>query len=245
MPEPVRGHPSATGQHQLDRLIEVVALLRERCPWMGGLTHASLVEYLVEESYELVDAIEDVAVIHPDASGEETANRLTELRGELGDVLLQVVLHAQLQREQGHFDLISVIEGLTEKMIRRNPHVFAGDGSLAETPPGSLESIIETWHQVKRAEDPQRSDPFHGIPRHLPALALAAKTVRRAPGSSESPAVPPPRTEAELGEKLLAMVHESVVAGLDPERALRSAVLSYQERSRSALTADTNGGKKS
>lgn len=150
-----------------DRLLEVIAALRTHCPWMGELTHESLMEYLIEESYEVVDAVEDR---HPDS----------ELAGELGDVLLQVVLHARLAEELGRFDVQDVVEGLTAKMVRRNPHVFRPDGSLQESFPATVDEIIDRWHAVKKREKPERTSPFDGIPQHLPALALAAKTLKRA-----------------------------------------------------------------
>ncbi|MBG6180350.1 MazG nucleotide pyrophosphohydrolase domain-containing protein [Arthrobacter sp. CAN_A1] len=231
MPESVPGPTSPAGQHPLDRLVEVVAQLREHCPWMGALTHASLVEYLVEECYELVDALAAF-----DAGDPGEAGATGHLRGELGDVLLQVVLHAQLQREQGSFDLSAVVDGLTRKMIRRNPHVFTPDGTLQASFPATVESIIGTWHQVKRAEEPQRADPFHGIPTQLPALALAAKTLRRtAEPVPEAAGLPTaPHTEEDLGDLLLSVVQQATAEGLDPERALRSAVLRLQQRARQA-----------
>lgn len=243
MPEPELLPAPAGTQHPLDRLVVVVAQLREHCPWMAQLTHSSLVEYLVEECYELVDVLDEL----PGGPAADTAvgDTVTELRGELGDVLMQVVLHAQLQREQGHFVLDDVVTSLTEKMIRRNPHVFAADGSLRDSFPATTDSIVETWHRVKRAEEPRREDPFHGIPRHLPALALAAKTLRRLPGGLPEPTPPlpgaAPTTEAELGELLLALVQQSTVAGLDPELALRSAVLRLQARSRALQAEDMIG----
>lgn len=239
MPESPPGSASPEGQHPLDRLVEVVAQLREHCPWMAELTHASLVEYLVEECYELVDALDDAS------SSAASLDLAANLGGELGDVLLQVVLHAQLQREHGRFDLTDVIDGLTRKMVRRNPHVFAPDGTLRQSFPSSIESIVETWHQVKRAEEPGRVDPFHGIPTHLPALALAAKTLRRAADPLPEPAAAlagaEPQTEAELGEQLLEVVQRAIASGLDPERALRSAALRFQERSRTSLPEDMKG----
>ncbi|MBP2217831.1 MazG nucleotide pyrophosphohydrolase domain-containing protein [Arthrobacter sp. CAN_C5] len=251
MAEPeLRGAPAGT-QHPLDRLVAVVAQLREHCPWMAQLTHSSLVEYLVEECYELVDALDELpgtpAADAPDADTEAPAGNTatTELRGELGDVLLQVVLHAQLQREQGHFGLDEVVTSLTDKMIRRNPHVFAADGSLRASFPATTDSIVETWHRVKRAEEPRREDPFHGIPRQLPALALAAKTLRRIPVGLPEPIAPlpgaAPRTETELGDLLLAVVQQSTAVGLDPELALRSAVLRLQARSRTLQAEDMIG----
>jgi XTP/dITP diphosphohydrolase len=201
-------------------LIRVIAALREHCPWMGALTHASLVEYLLEEAYEVAETIE---------TGEDEA----ELKGELGDVLLQVVLHARLAEERGVFGFGDVARGLTEKMIRRNPHVFRPDGSLQDSFPATVEEIVLKWDAVKKAESPQRSTPFEGIPVALPALAQAQTTLDRAERAGLSPAVGAaeiPETEAELGELLLAVVHSARSRGLDAERALRGAVRRYQNR---------------
>ena len=106
---------------------------------MGALTHESLVEYLLEEAYEVAETI-------------ETAGGDAELKAELGDVLLQVVLHARLAEERGAFDLDDVARGLTAKMVRRNPHVFRPDGSLQESFPATVEEIVRTWDAVKRSE---------------------------------------------------------------------------------------------
>lgn len=210
----------------LQRLLEVIRQLRERCPWMGTLTHESLAEYLVEECYELLEVIEGPA------DGDE-------LRSELGDVLLQVVLHARLQEERGSFAMAEVIDGLTAKMIRRNAHVFTADGALRDEFPTSIEEIEAAWHSIKRQEQPVDSTPFASIPRGLPALASAAKTLKRArrDGASALDAgigvVPfveaAPASEEELGEVLLTVVAHSVDAGLDAERALRLAVRRYQQ----------------
>lgn len=134
---------------------------------MGALTHESLVEYLLEEAFEVAETIE---------TGADEA----ELRGELGDVLLQVVLHARLAEERGSFGFDDVVQGLTAKMIRRNPHVFRPDGSLQDTFPASVEEIVRNWDSIKRAEKPERGDPFEGIPQGLPALARAQKSLDRA-----------------------------------------------------------------
>ncbi|MHA7263647.1 MazG nucleotide pyrophosphohydrolase domain-containing protein [Arthrobacter sp. TMN-37] len=218
----------------VERLVEVIAALRARCPWMGALTHASLVRYLIEESYELVDALE--ALERAGGTEPERGRTRAELRGELGDVLLQVVLHSQLQQEQGSFGLREVTEGLTAKMIRRNPHVFAADGSLLAAPDGgqgaSAEEIARTWQDVKDREGHGRSSPFDGIPRHLPALARAASTLRRAGAPTADAASADaggPLTEDELGEALFALVRGATSRGLDPERALRAAVQRFQD----------------
>jgi XTP/dITP diphosphohydrolase len=201
---------------------------------MGALTHESLVEYLIEEAYEVVDSIE------AGAAGTDTAD---ELRGELGDVLLQVVLHARLAEERGQFTFDDVARTITEKMVRRNPHVFRPDGSLQDSFPATVEEIVEKWDAVKKAEKPGRSDPFAGIPPHLPALALAQKSLDRAERAERAErsggpelrgrpvaAAEVPDSEAALGDLLLAVVAGSREKGFDAERALRAAVRRYQGR---------------
>jgi uncharacterized protein YabN with tetrapyrrole methylase and pyrophosphatase domain len=196
---------------------------------MGALTHDSLVEYLLEEAYELAETIE--------AGGDDA-----ELRGELGDVLLQVVLHARLAEERGAFTFDDVARGISAKMIRRNPHVFRPDGTLRDSFPATVEEIVQKWDAVKQAERPERKHPFEGIPEALPALARAQKSLDRAeragavlPHAAVPPhdrppgGVPVPDTEEELGELLLAVVRSARTKGFDAERALRGAVRRYQE----------------
>ncbi|MBG0739780.1 nucleotide pyrophosphohydrolase [Paeniglutamicibacter antarcticus] len=212
---------------------------------MGALTHESLVQYLIEESYELVEAI-------------ETGSR-DEIRGELGDLLLQVVLHARLAQETGAFDIADVARALTAKMIRRSPHVFDPDGSLRDglpadpaaphkpaasdnpAAPNNLAEIEATWRSVKNTERSHAgaSSPFHGIPAALPALALAQKSLDRVlPPTAVlpdmavhrgGPEAAPPRTEEELGELLFAVVRTARSNGWDAERALRTAVRRFQQ----------------
>lgn len=206
----------------MGELLSTIASLREHCPWMGALTHASLVEYLLEEAYEVAETIE---ARHPDA----------ELLGELGDVLLQVVLHARLAEERGAFRFDDVARGLRAKMVRRNPHVFRPDGSLQEAFPATVTEIVEKWDAVKRAERPERRDPFEGIPQALPALARAQKSIDRAARAGCRESRPPVEagpfaSEDELGELLLAVVYSAHGSGLDAERALRGAVRRYQEQ---------------
>jgi XTP/dITP diphosphohydrolase len=205
----------------VERLVTVVAQLREHCPWMGALTHRSLVEYLLEESFEVAETIE---------TGADDA----ELQGELGDVLLQVVLHARLAQERGSFTFDEVATGLTAKMVRRNPHVFRPDGSLQKSFPATVGEIVQKWDAVKKAERPERRGPFEGIPHALPALAKAQKALDRAAraGSVTEPVVSPAaetiETEEELGDLLLAVVVSARRKGFDAERALRGAVRRYQ-----------------
>jgi tetrapyrrole methylase family protein/MazG family protein len=151
-----------------EALVQVVAALRgpNGCPWDKEQTHQTLTQYAIEEVHELVEAIESLTS--------------TEVREELGDVLLQVVLHAEIARQNGQFDIHDVIENITAKMIRRHPHVFA-DGD-AKTP----EQVKKRWDEIKAEENKQKkdasADPFAKIPQSLPALQrsqkIGAKTVR-------------------------------------------------------------------
>jgi uncharacterized protein YabN with tetrapyrrole methylase and pyrophosphatase domain len=224
------GGPTAAGVPgracEVGELLGRIADLREHCPWMGALTHESLVEYLLEEAYEVAETIE--------AGGDDA-----ELKGELGDVLLQVVLHARLAEERHAFTFDDVARGLTAKMIRRNPHVFRPDGSLQDSFPATVEEIVHTWDAVKKAEKPERIHAFEGVPAALPALARVQKLLDRAdraglpalpqPGPSGTTAPAVPATEEELGELLFTLVAAARVQGLDAERALRAAARRFQD----------------
>lgn len=220
---------------QVDRLVDIISQLREHCAWTAALTHESLVQYLLEESYELTEAIETHA---PDG----------ELEAELGDILLQVVLHAAIGSERRAFDLESIAAYLGAKMIRRNTHVFHADGSLRESFPDSIAEIIESWDRAKRAEKTQNESAAAGLPSNLPALLYAqtflSRTARHAaitetrdePGAAgkrdiqdsvrwgEPPQGGIPESEQELGEHLLALCAQAQTQGLDAERALRNVV---------------------
>jgi MazG family protein len=201
--------PSApTSPHpRMDELIATLERLRAPggCAWDRDQTHASLVQYLVEECAELVEAIE---------SGSDE-----ELVEELGDVLYQVLFHADIAAEEGRFTLEDVAEHMTQKMVGRHPHVF-GD-VVADTP----DAVVANWDAIKAVEKAHRTSVLDGIPAGMPALALADKTLGRAAkvGVAVSPGAVP-TTEEELGAQLLALVAGARDAGLDAERALRSAL---------------------
>lgn len=150
----------------IERLLEIMARLRGPggCPWDRKQTHHSLRFYAVEEVYELLDAIE---------SGDDTA-----LLEELGDLLLQVVFHAQLAQERGVFDFDAVAQRIAEKLIHRHPHVF-GDANVH-----TAEQVLAQWEELKRKEKQgtrhQRDSVFDGIPRHLPALMRASELLKKA-----------------------------------------------------------------
>lgn len=199
---------------QVDELIAVLHRLRAPggCAWDREQTHESLVQYLVEETYELVDAIE---------AGDDA-----ELVEELGDVLYQVIFHSDIAAEQGRFTLEDVAAHMTRKMIGRHPHVF-GD-TIADTP----DAVMENWDKLKAVEKPGRTSVLDGIPQSMPALALADKLLGRADKigllDASAPGAINVQHEDELGPLLLAIVASAKANGLDSERALRSALRELQ-----------------
>jgi len=206
---PTTPHP------ELDELIAVLEKLRAPggCVWDREQTHASLVQYLVEETFELVEAIE---------AGDGPSRR-DELIEELGDVLYQVIFHADIAAEAGEFTLEDVARHMREKMVARHPHVF-GDVTVTTS-----DDVVATWESVKAVEKAHRTSVLEGIPQGMPSLALADKTLGRAAKVGvlrEAAAIP--ATEQELGEQLLAMVAAAKGAGLDAERALRGALRTLQ-----------------
>jgi XTP/dITP diphosphohydrolase len=207
------------------RLLDAVAVMDRLAspggdPWKRQQTHETLAQYLLEESYEAYDAI--------------VAGDLDALREELGDVLLQVVLHARLAEDlddDERWTVDDVAGDLVDKMVRRNPHVFA-DESVAD-----VAEIIENWERIKKAEK-ARDSVLDGIAVSQPALALAAKILQRAERAGL--AVPLP-TDAELGATLLRTVAEARAGGLDAEAALRRAALAYADAVRAAEAENVGG----
>ena len=211
----------------LDELVAVVTRLRGPggCPWDAEQTHESLVKYLIEETYELVEAIE---------SGSRD-----DVLEELGDVLYQVLFHAEVAAKalEGAFTIDDVAAQTIAKMVRRHPHVF-GD-SVAAT----AADVAAAWDDLKRAEKPARVSVLDGIPTGMPALALADKIIGRAEkaGVLVSPADGAPGEcaddEADLGRRLFATVAAARSAGLDADRALRGALREVQRAIRASETA--------
>jgi tetrapyrrole methylase family protein/MazG family protein len=167
---------------ELVALDELVRTLREQCPWDRRQTHTSLGRHLLEESYEVleaidalsaVDAVTDPAVVEGSVSGDDEATAVAHLEEELGDLLFQVYFHATLAAEEGRFTLADVARGVHDKLVSRHPHVF-GDVA-AET----ADDVATNWEAIKKAEK-GRSSVTEGIPAALPALALAAKLQRKA-----------------------------------------------------------------
>lgn len=227
MSQPV---PMPSGERLLE-LIAVMDRLRSPggCPWDAEQTHASLIEYLLEEAYETIDALE---------SG--TRDDLVE---ELGDLLLQVVFHARIAQEAHDepFDIDDVAGGIVDKLVRRHPHVFGAANA------DSAAHVEARWQALK-AEEKSRESVTDGVPTAMPALLLAGKLMTRAArGGAPTDAVAPtgPRTRAAVTDVLAELVAESTPeqavgevlmavaawahdAGVDAEAALRTQVRSYR-----------------
>jgi MazG family protein len=198
----------------------------EGCPWDREQTHRSLARHLLEEAHEVLDAID--------------ADDRDRLREELGDLLLQVVFHARIAADDGAFDVDDVAEGIVRKLVRRHPHVF-GDVEVS-----GADEVLRNWERIK-AEEKGEHGVEHDIPETLPALARAAKVLRRVAGTGPDPSrdealaelrlraealggVDAGRAEEAVGELLLAAAAAARALGVDAEAALRRAVRRFAER---------------
>ena len=189
---------------ELVRFADLVRTLREQCPWDREQTHQSLRRYALEETYEVLEAI--------DALDEDEPTTIDHFEEELGDLLFQVYFHATIAEQEGWFTLADVARGIHDKLHSRHPHVFADvavDGAA---------DVVRNWEQIKR-EEKGRTSAFDGIPTTLPGLLYADEVLRKAKGLG----VEPP-TSDDLGDRLLALVVEARAAGVDPELALRATV---------------------
>jgi MazG family protein len=204
------------------RLDEITRRLRRECPWDREQDERSIVPHTVEEAYELADAA---------ASGDDA-----KLLDELGDVLFQVFFLSLLLEERGAGDLARVAEVMTEKLIRRHPHVF-GEAE-AET----AGEVLRNWHRIKRDEEGRAAgEPFGDVPENLPALLYARKLQRRAVSAGLGGADPPDRlpqgevreaAERWLGDALFALVDVARRMRIDPELALRAAAHRFRSQRR-------------
>jgi tetrapyrrole methylase family protein/MazG family protein len=227
------------------RLAEIIARLRapDGCPWDREQTHLTLRKHLIEESYEVIDAIE-----HEDSD---------HLREELGDLLMQPVLHAQIAAEENRFDIVDVLEEISDKLVRRHPHVF-GDVTADDSA-----TVLKNWDAIKQQEKADKSDSttsdddsvLSGVPRALPSLALAMEISKKAAKAGfEWPDVlavmdklreetdevqselesgaDKQRVSEELGDLLFTVVNVARWQRIDPELALRDTVARFTERFR-------------
>ena len=233
--------------------VAVMERLRAECPWDRRQTHHSLMKNLLEETYELAEALgalpREAGVQGAPAPGDQPDwAAMAEVEEELGDVLLQVLFHAVMAREAGIFDIEDVAEGLRRKLVRRHPHVFA------DVKADSAEQVKANWERIKRSEKPETGDGslLDGAPLAMPALARAAKIQRRASQVgfdwTEAPPVvekvaeeleelrevlaDPEAAGAELGDLLFACVNLARHLEVDPETALRQATAKFCDRFR-------------
>jgi XTP/dITP diphosphohydrolase len=203
--EVLHGAYDLPGARMLD-LVTVMEILRRECPWDREQTHASLGPYLLEEAYEVIDTIE---------SGD-----LEALREELGDVLMQVVFHAELAED---FTFDDVAEGIVDKLVRRHPHVF-GEVEVADA-----DEVNANWDKIKSTERGDDASIFHGVPMGQPALSLAAKLQRRA---AKAGAPEELFADEGVGAELFALVSRLRDEGRDPEADLRAAARRFHDRVR-------------
>ena len=223
--------PSTQGGQRLLDLVKVMARLRGPggCPWDAEQTHRTLARHLLEETHELLEAID--------------ADDADAMRDELGDVLLQVVFHAQMAADDGAWDVDDVAEGLVKKLVYRHPHVF---GEVEVT---GADEVLVNWEKLKAAEKGERTEVADDIPASLPSLARAAKVQRRAAGwgfewrsvdgaiealreevDELAAADDPAHVEEEIGDVLFAAVAVARKHGIDAESALRRTVRVFSAR---------------
>ena len=210
--------PSGTPGRALLDLVAVMDRLRSPggCPWDAEQTHASLLPYLIEETYEAVEAIESGDRVH--------------MAEELGDVLLQIVFHARVAQEdpEAPFDIDDVAAGIAAKLRRRHPHVFAD--VVADTP----EEVAANWAAIKAAEKAAKGEdaaagPLGGIPAGMPPLARAAHIVARLDQAGRGDLVDAAAEGADPGARLLALVAEVVRRRDDPDSVLRATLRSLAD----------------
>jgi tetrapyrrole methylase family protein / MazG family protein len=227
--------PPASTHHAFDDLIEIMARLRSSCPWDREQTHRTLVPYLIEETYEVVEAIEN-----------DDRGALCE---ELGDLLLQIVFHSQLGSETGSFTVADVVDALSNKMVRRHPHVF-GEAVIED-----VDSQWKNWERLKALEvtGQKRKSRLDGIPKHLGALQRGQRMQEKAsrvgfdwPGprdildklheelselaEARREKQDDPRVREELGDVFFTLVNLSRALGIDAETAMREANEKFYKR---------------
>ena len=199
--------------------VELVAKLRAECPWDAEQTHRTLTRHLLEETYEVLEALDAVGDGGPDTDPEA----YDHLEEELGDLLFQIVFHTTLATEAGAFGLGDVARGVHDKLVHRHPHVFG----LVEV--GGTDEVIANWEEIKKAEK-GRESVFDGMPADLPALLYALKVTKKAAtfGAAPDPA------DGTLGGQLLALVAAARAsdADVDPETELRAAAARLRDRAK-------------
>ena len=187
---------------ELERLRDIMSELRLRCPWDARQTHASLLTHLVEETCEVVDAVE---------TGDDA-----ELCEELGDLLLQVYFHARIAQDEDRFTLDDVARGISDKLVRRHPHVFAGEDAPAD---------IRGWWEANKRAEKGRTSALQGIAHSMSSMARAQKVISRTRSHGVPVDLPTePITEDAVGEQALDLVARAQACGIDADAAIRAAL---------------------
>ncbi|WP_271629361.1 nucleoside triphosphate pyrophosphohydrolase [Caldicellulosiruptor sp. DIB 104C] len=218
-----------------EELVKIMDILREKCPWDRQQTHNSLKRYLIEETYEVIEAIDE--------------NDYSKLKEELGDLLLQVVFHAKIAQERGAFDIYEVIYDICQKMKKRHTHVFGEDNFK------TADEVLQNWDRIKSKEKEIKtvSEAMQSIPKHLPALMRSYKVQEKAAKvgfdwedykdalkkvyeelgefeESLSKNSAHDKLEEELGDVLFAVVNVARFFNIDPEEALSKTIQKFITR---------------
>lgn len=223
--------PAPDNLHKFDTFVDIIARLRapDGCPWDKEQTHRSLRENLLSEAYEVLEALDEA----------DSA----KLREELGDLLLQIVLHAQIAKDDGEFEIYEVIKGISEKIVRRHPHIFGNKKVKDST------EVMHNWEVLKKEEREAGKSMLDGVPRQMPALAYAYEISRRAVrvgfeweniegvidklieeiGEIKEAAGTEEKTQ-EFGDILFTLVNFARWQGIDAEAALREANSKFYRR---------------
>ncbi|MEI7591931.1 MAG: MazG family protein [Actinomycetes bacterium] len=200
---------------EVQRFVELVATLRAECPWDREQTHESLRRHLLEETYEVLEAIDLLDV--------EQGLGYDHLEEELGDLLFQIVFHATLATEAGQFTLADVAKNVDNKLRSRHPHVF-GDVEAEST-----DEVLANWEQLKKVEK-GRTSVFEGIPDALPALLFALKVQKKAATLNVDDQLEFQTEGDSVGDAIFALVDRARRAGIDPEAALRSTTIAFRDQ---------------
>tara|TARA_Y100001960_G_scaffold128556_1_gene136924 strand:+ start:892 stop:1629 length:738 start_codon:yes stop_codon:yes gene_type:complete len=218
---------------EFDELVDIISKLRKECPWDKEQTHESLSKHLIEEAYELLDAL---------AKLDNKEESINNLEGELGDLLLQILLHSNIASENGYFSIVNVVDSLNKKLVKRHPHVF-GDIKL-ETP----KEVEKQWETIKKED---KSSIFDDINKNLPAITTAFKIQRKAESlnlsySSYEEALQDLISEieelkdasnqdekkSELGDILFSLINVSRFIDADPEIQLNKSTERFINRAK-------------
>jgi tetrapyrrole methylase family protein/MazG family protein len=223
--------PAPENLHKFNTFVEIIARLRapDGCPWDKEQTHQSLRENLLSEAYEVLEALDEA----------DSA----KLREELGDLLLQVVLHAQIAKDEGEFEIQDVIKGISEKIVRRHPHIFGNKKVRDST------EVMHNWEVLKKEEREAGKSMLDGVPKQMPALAYAYEISRRAVRvgfeweniegvidklieeiGEIKEATGTEEKAREFGDLLFTLVNFARWQGIDAEAALREANSKFYRR---------------